>query len=87
MEAGVRPGEQFAMQADAVDQFESGGVDGVAAEVAVEVVVRLQQSGLNAEAAEEEGEDDPTGAAPDDATLCLLGGLNAHCEILRCREG
>ena len=49
-----RDGEELFEEAELVEEFERGGVDGVAAEVAEEVFVFLEDCNLDAGAGEEE---------------------------------
>lgn len=58
--------EQVAGQAQPVEQFEGVGVEGVAAEVAVEVRARFEHGDLDPGAGEQVAEQQPAGAAAGD---------------------
>ena len=66
-DARVWEGEEFFEEAELVEEFECGGVDGVAAEVAEEVFVFFEDGDGDALAGEQEAEHDACGASADDA--------------------
>ena len=59
--------QKFVEQAQLVEELERGGMDGVAAEVAEEVLVFFEDGDIDAGAGEEEAEHDACGASADDA--------------------
>jgi hypothetical protein len=67
-------GEEAIKQAELVEELEGGGVDGVAAEVAEEVGVLLEDGDFNAGAGEQEAEHDSGRASADDAAGGVEGG-------------
>ena len=75
MQPGVRQLEQVARQPDPIEDFEGGGVDGVAAEVAVEVVVVFQQRDIDALAGQEQRQEHAAGPAADDAAAGARGEI------------
>ncbi len=76
----MREFEEGLEEAELVHDAEGGGVDGVAAEVAVEVAVLFADDDVDALAGEEEGEDDAGGASADDADGGLEGfGHGQNC--------
>ena len=64
--------EEGLEEAELVEKFESGGMDGVAAEVAEEVFVLFEDSDVDALAGEEEAEHHASWASPDDAASGFL---------------
>ena len=50
----MRQGEEFFEEAELVQQFKGGGMDGVAAEVAEEVIVLFEDGDCDPAASEEE---------------------------------
>ena len=83
--ADLRVGEleEAFEEAEFVEDFEGGGVDGVAAEVAEEVLVLFEDGDVDAGAGEQEAEHHAGGASADDAEgggggLLLRGGRGAH---------
>ena len=67
VDLGVGEGEEFVEEAQLVEDFEGGGVDGVAAKVAEEVFVFFEDGDGDAGAGEEEAEHDAGRASADDA--------------------
>jgi len=63
----VGDGEKFLEKAEFAEEFESGGMDGVAAEVAEEVLVLFEDGDGDALAGEKETQHDTGGASADDA--------------------
>ncbi len=59
--------EEFFEEAKLVEEFEGGGMDGVAAEVAEEVFVLFKDSDSDALTREKEAEHNTGGASADDA--------------------
>jgi hypothetical protein len=74
----VRDAEEIVEEAEFVDELKSGGVDGVAAEVAEEVGVFFEDEDFDTGASEEEGEDHAGGAASGDEAGGW-GGIRRHC--------
>jgi hypothetical protein len=60
-------------QAELVEHLQCRGVDGVAAEVAVEVRVLLEDDDLDAGSRQQQAEHGAGRAAADDADVCPLG--------------
>ena len=69
----VTKGEEFVEEAQLVEEFERRGVDGVAAEVAEEVLVLFEDGDVDALAGEEEAEHHAGGTSANDAARGLGG--------------
>jgi hypothetical protein len=67
--------KQAVCQADLVEDFQGAGVNGVAAERAVEILVRFQERHRNAAPGQEQGEHHTRRASADDATRRLVHGV------------
>jgi hypothetical protein len=77
--------EEFLEQAQLMEDFEGGGVDGVAAEVAEEVLMLFEDGDGDALARKEIAEEDTGGATADDAAGCLdNGGRHGGDDLLIC---
>jgi hypothetical protein len=72
-DVGVRECEKAIEQAELVKELQRGGVDGVAAEVAVEVSVFFEDGDGDAGAGEKEAEHDSGWASADDAAGGVMG--------------
>lgn len=72
-------GEEGVEQAQLVEELERGGMDGVAAEVAEEVLVFFEDGDIDAGASEEEAEHDSGGATADDAAGGFWGRADRGC--------
>jgi hypothetical protein len=68
----VRQLEEPVRQAQLVQQLERGRMDGVAAEIAVEVAVRLQQGDGHAATCQQEGQHDPRRPAANNHAARVL---------------
>jgi len=73
IEALVRKLEEGVEKAELLHDAEGGGVNGVTAEVAIEVSMLFEDGDVDAGAGEEEGKDDAGGASADDASGGLEG--------------
>jgi hypothetical protein len=74
----VRECEEFFKEAELVEEFEGGGVDGVAAEVAKEVFVFFEDGDGDTGSGEEEAEHDAGWASADDAAGGWRGAVWVH---------
>ena len=75
----VWEGEEGVEEAEFFEDFERGGVHGVAAEIAVEVFVFFEDGDVDARAGELEAKHHAGGASAYDAACCLEWGI--HCEF------
>ena len=74
----VGHGEEVIEEAELVEELLGGGMDGVAAEVAEEVLVLFEDGDVDAGAGEEEAEHHAGGASADDAAGGLVGWWRRH---------
>ena len=74
--------EEVFEQAEFVEEFEGGGMDGVSAEVAEEVFMLFEHDDADAGAREQIAGHDAGGASADDAAGCV--GRFRHGALIAC---